>query len=132
MPPPPPPPPAVPARPEVVSRAAALLAHGREGQRAFAAELARTGPVVARAGVADSESWIAAQEQLSGLDASRAATATAMAEIDALTLSGVDAHGVRFGEADFAVVRSAGEEVYAMLEAQQREMAELAATLAAP
>lgn len=130
----PPPPPIAddPARPEVVARVAALVTQGREGQRAFAAELDRARPVIARAGAADSESWITAQEQLSGLEASRAATVTAMAELDALTLSGVDAQGVRFGEADFAAVRTAGEAVYAILDTQQRELAGLAASLATP
>lgn len=130
--PPLPPPPAPPASPEVVARTATLLEAARSGQTAFAAELERARPVIARAGAASSESWITAQEQLSGLDASRVATVTAMADLDALTLTGVDAAGVRFGDNDFAAIRAAGEEVNAMLDAQQQVLAELAGSLAAP
>lgn len=130
--PPPPPPPARPASPEVVARTAALLEAARSGQTAFAAELARARPVIARAGAASSESWITAQEQLSGLDASRAATTTAMADLDALTLAGVDAAAVPFGDNDFAAIRAAGEQVSAMLSEQQRVLAQLAGSLAAP
>lgn len=130
--PPAPPPPTAAARPEIAARAAALVVQGQAGQRAFAAELARARPIIARAGGPDSESWITAQEQLSGLEASRAETVTALAELDALNLAGVGAAGLRFGEADFAVLRAAGNALGALLDDQQRELAALASMLADP
>ena len=128
----PPPPPAPPARAEIVSRAAALVGQANAGQRAFVAELGRVRPVVARAGAADSETWIGAQEAVSGLDASRVATVTALAELDALTTSGVDAAGLRYGDNDFSVLRAAAVTVYELAQAQGREIAGLAGSLAAP
>ena len=128
----PPPPPAPPARPAVVARTAALLGQAREGQSSFAQELPRARAVVALAGAPDSESWITAQEQLSGLEASRVKTVTAMAELDALTLSGVDEAGLRFGDNDFAAIRAAGEQVNALLTSQQAALADLAASLPTP
>lgn len=130
--PPPPPPPAPPARPDIVARAAALLGDARSGQSAFAAELGRVRPVVARAGAAESETWITAQEALSGLDTSRAATVTALAELDALTLSGVGADGLRFGDNDFVMLRATAGAVYDLAQAQGREVAALAGSLAQP
>lgn len=126
----PPAPPAPPARPEVVARVAALVGRAEEGQRAFVRELAATRPAVARAGAADSETWIRAQQQVSALDASREATVSAMAELDALTLSGVDAAGMTLGENDLAAIREGSERIAALLEAQHAAIASLSATLA--
>lgn len=128
----PPPPDAPPAKPEIVARAAALLSDARDGQRAFVAELGRVRPVVARAGAAASETWISAQEAVSGLDASRVATVTALAELDALTTSGVDASGLRYGDNDFATLRAAAGTVQELARAQGREIAALAGSLAEP
>lgn len=123
------PPPAAPPSAATVAQAAALVTRARAGDRAFSAELARARPVIARAGAADSESWITAQESLSGLDAARADTLGASADLDALTLAGVGADGLRLGEGDFAVIREAGARVTDLVDAQQRTVAELAASL---
>lgn len=131
-PPPPPPAPLAPPRAEVVARIGSLLAKAQEGQRAFAAETGRTRAAVARAGGANSESWIDAQTQLSALDASRVATVMAMADLDALTVSGVDPSGLRFGEGDLAALRAAGAEIQAVVQAQGATLAALAGALAAP
>jgi len=128
----PPAPPAAPARPDIVARIAALIARAEEGQRAFVGELAAARPVLARAGAADSETWIRAQEQLSALDASREPTVSAMAEIDAMTLAGADAAGAPLGENDLAAIAVGGERTAALLAAQHSRIAELAATLASP
>lgn len=128
----PPPPPAAPARPEIVARVAALVARAEQGDRAFQSELAAARPVLARAGAADSESWIRAQQQLSALDASREATVSAMAEIDALTLGGPDPAGTPLGENDLAAIRVGGERAAALLAAQHARITELSATLATP
>lgn len=128
----PPPPPAPPARAAVVAQADALAARATAGQRAFARELPATRTALARAGEPDSESWIAAQQALSVLDASRVDTVTAMAELDALNVSGVDAGGLRFGDNDFAAIRRVAERVYALAREQQRTLGELGSVLRAP
>lgn len=130
--PPPPPPPAPPARADIVARATALVGEARAGQSAFAAELARVRPVIARAGAADSEAWIAAHEALSGLDASRVATVTSLAELDALTSLGVGPDGLRYGDNDFVALRAAAGTVYDFTQAQELQIAALAGSLARP
>ena len=64
------------------------------------------------------------------LDAARAATVAATAELDALNASGVDAAGLTFGDNDFAAIRNAGERLNALGEAQTRTIGALADTLA--
>lgn len=130
--PPPLPSPLAPARAETLARATALLARADAGQRAFTAELVRARPVIARAGPADSEAWITAQEQLSALDASRADTLAALAELDAFNLAGVDAAGLRFNEAEFGAIRAVAERIAATLREQQQTLATLAASLSSP
>ena len=128
----PPPPPAPPVSAEIMSRVAGLVRRAEDGQSAFARALPAARAAVGRAGAANSEGWIAAQEAVSGLDAAREPTASAMAELDALNASGVDAAGLRFGDNDFAAIRAAGERVYAFLEGQQRALDGLSASLATP
>lgn len=127
-----PPLPAPPARPQIVAQASALAARAEDGHRAFTRELAATRAVVARAGAADSESWIAAHEQLSALDITREPTLSAMAELDALNLGGVDAAGLKFGDNDFAAIRAAADRVHALVQAQQTTIEALASSLANP
>ena len=85
---------------------------------------------MARAGSANGETWIEAQKAVSALDAARAATVAATAELDALNASGVDAAGLTFGDNDFAAIRNAGERLNALGEAQTRTIGALADTLA--
>lgn len=126
-------PPAPPASMQIVARTEALLARASSGQDAFARALAAVQAAVARAGGgADSDSWIDAQSAISGLDASRAETVAAVAELDALNLSGVDAAGLRFGDNDFAAITAAAARGNMLLVAQQRAIGELAARLGAP
>lgn len=128
----PPPPPAAPPSAQTLARVAALVDRAEAGNEKFSAELVRARPVIARAGAADSETWITAQEQLSALDASRAEALAASAELDALNLAGVDAAGLRFAEADFAAIRAGADQVGALLQAQGRTLSELAATISPP
>ena len=128
----PPPPPAPPASAEIVSRVAGLIRRAESGQSAFSRTLRETRVAASSAGAANSESWIAAQEAVSGLDAAREPTVSAMAELDALNASGVDAAGLRFGDNDFAAIRAAGERVYTLAVEQQRTLDSLSASLPAP
>ncbi|MCJ8155838.1 hypothetical protein [Sphingomonas sp. LaA6.9] len=69
-----------------------LLKQARDGESAFAAILGQTERAVtaARGAAAASESWIAAQQQLSALDGARAPTAAALAELDSLYVALAD------------------------------------------
>jgi hypothetical protein len=68
-------------------RAAELLAEARQGQNAFEAALPDARARAAAAGAATSEGWIQAQMALSRLEAARAPTVTALAQLDALIVA---------------------------------------------
>ena len=72
-----------PDLPALQGSVAGLLAEGRRGDTAFESALAAARPLVARAGAAGSESWIAAQQALSRAEAARAPTVQAIADLDA-------------------------------------------------
>ena len=65
------------------------------------------------------EGWIAAQQEISRLEAARARTVNALAELDALAIS---RSGVPVGEADYQAVLAAAEEVRGLVQAQQAEL----------
>lgn len=102
-----------------------LLNRAQAGQGAFAALLPRARTAAAAAGTEASESWVVAQQQLSGLESARAETVSALAELDALLatrlLSGTDAGLVELQAAELRITPIA--------QAQQRELDGLAARL---
>ncbi|MBB3763275.1 hypothetical protein [Sphingomicrobium lutaoense] len=61
-----------------------LIARAREGEAAFDAFAPQARSLVASAGAPGSESWTAAQKMLSRLDAARAPTIRALADLDQL------------------------------------------------
>ncbi len=107
--------PAVPADPQLASRVAALLAQAREGQAAFDAALGRARPAAAAAGAAGSESWTAAQVELSRLEGTRGPTANALAELDRLS---IERARRPTAASDLAAIAAASAEVQAMADAQ--------------
>ena len=104
-------------------------APAQAGQAAFARALPIARAATERAGARDSISWIEAQEAVSGLDAARVETVVAMAELDALGARGVGPDGLRYGDNDFAAIRTAGERVFALVDAQDAEIGRLSARL---
>ncbi len=82
-----------PADPALASRLAALVAEGKAGAVAFEAEIGRAQSLAEAAGPAQSESWIIAQEALSGLEGARARTTRAVADIDELAAVRVQSGG---------------------------------------
>lgn len=82
----PPPTPPAPASATLRADLDRLLKKARDGESAFAALLDSTEQAVSRArGAApSSEAWVTAQQLLSALDAARAETASALAELDSL------------------------------------------------
>ncbi len=69
-------------RAALADRIAGFLADGAAGEEAFARALAAARPLAARAGGRGSESWIAAQQAISRVEAARAATTRALGDLD--------------------------------------------------
>jgi hypothetical protein len=115
--------------PQLGTRVAGLLTAARAGQAAFAEALPRASAGAARAGAAGSESWIAAQQEISRLEAARTRTVDALAELDALAVRRSDAPVT---EADYQRRVSAAEEVRALAQTQQAELDRLAGLISEP
>jgi hypothetical protein len=82
-----------PADPALVSRIAALMAEVRSGDAEFQSATQNAEALAAAAGPARSESWIVAQEALSGLVAARGRVSKAVADLDALASARLAANG---------------------------------------
>ena len=106
-----------------------LIERARQGQTAFESARAAAAARVGRAGAAGSESWIDAQEALSQLEGARAPTASALSDLDALARSRITSDSPA-SEADLGAIAAATEEVRAMAEKQDTEIARLSGTLA--
>jgi hypothetical protein len=74
--------PEAPDRPGLAGRISGFLAAAEEGEAAFAKAFYAARPVAARAGARGSESWLAAQQAISRVEAARAATTRALGDLD--------------------------------------------------
>jgi hypothetical protein len=101
------------------TRIAALIAEARAGGRAFEADLPAAEHATAHVGVAESDSWIEAQQALSRLQASRGRTDEAAAELHQMRLA---LAGRPTSAADLAALDAAIEEVRALAERQQQQL----------
>jgi hypothetical protein len=110
------PPVAVPSEPALVQRVAALRQQAAEGDRAFDAAFGPVASAVAAAGDSGTESWVAAQQALSRLEAARVGTAGALRELDQLAL---ERAAVATNEGDFAAIEAALAEVETLAAAQR-------------
>jgi len=102
-----------------------LVNRARVGERDFAALLPRAEAAAAAAGAQGSESWLAAQQLLSALEAARGTTTSALGRLDALLAERVLARN----EAGLADLQAAQQQVAALAEAQQRQFARLQARI---
>src|SRR3982751_3896982 len=82
-----------PADPALAARIAALLAEARNGDAQFQAAVPNAEQQAASAGPAQSESWIAAQQALSALIATRAPVTKAIGDLDGLASAQLAAKG---------------------------------------
>ena len=82
-----------PVTPALAAKLAALVADARSGDAAFAAAMAQAERLVASAGARQGESWIVAQQALSGAIAARRPTAVALADVDALAATALETQG---------------------------------------
>jgi hypothetical protein len=106
--------------PALGARLTALLEQARRGQSAFAELLRAAQARAARAGAAGSEGWIAAQQEISRLEAARAPSVDALAELDALVLAR-SGDGAASAD-DSARVIAAAEEARRLADSQQAEL----------
>ena len=117
----------VPGDPELRERVASLAAQAAAGDRGFDAELAASAPVVLSAGAPQSESWVQGQLALSRIEASRAATTSALAELEALRVARA---ALPTNDEDFAAIESALARVTGLVAVQQQRVDRLRAGLA--
>jgi hypothetical protein len=102
-------PPAGPVDPALQGQLARLLDEVRSGDRDFVASASEAERLVAAAGGPASESWIAAQQTLSGLVAARGRTARALSDIDAIAAQRLMTAG-GIAPADLAAIEAAATE----------------------
>jgi hypothetical protein len=119
-----------PADPALVARIAELLAEVRAGDATFRSVVANAEALAAAAGPAQSESWIVAQEALSGLVATRAPVTKAIADLDALAATRIAASGGIL-PGDLAAIEAATAEAGAIGQRQADLIDRLQARLAA-
>jgi hypothetical protein len=119
--------PALPDDPAVAERARELSREAQRGQAKFEAALPAARAAAAAAGAVGSESWIAAQQALSRLEAARTTTTRALAELDAFAASQARARELSPG--DLARLGEAVTAVQALADRQHEQLASLQAKL---
>ncbi len=104
-----------------------LLAAGQSGSADFDAEAGRAQSLAAAAGLAQSESWVQAQQSLSRLEGARSTTAKALADIDELAARRIQSGGLSIG--DQAAIEAASAELRAVSDRQADVIASIGARL---
>lgn len=117
-----------PADATLSARLEQLVNEGKAGAAQFDAETGRAQSLAAAAGPAQSESWIEAQEALSGLEGARATTSRALSDIDALAADRIQRGVMTVG--DRAAIEAALAELGGVMERQTTVTDRLAAQLA--
>jgi hypothetical protein len=118
-----------PADPALASRLDALVAEGKAGAAVFEAEVGRAQSLAQAAGPKESESWIAAQQALSGLEAARARTTRAVSDIDELAAGRVQSGG-GLTAGDQAAFQAASAELRSATERQSAVVDQMTVRLA--
>ncbi len=117
-----------PVNPALAERLSQLIAQANSGDGAFRAAAAEAERLAALAGVAESESWIVAQQAVSVAVAARAPTARALSDIDE-TLQLRSRPRVSLSPADLAAIEAAAAEVAALDRVQSQIVDALQARL---
>jgi hypothetical protein len=118
-----PPPPPLPDDAALPARMQALIDEARRGESDFAAALPSARAAAGKAGAEGSDSWIEAQQALSRVEAARAVTVGALADLDALILEQARDKGA--SDADLERMRVATAAVQEVADRQQAEIARL-------
>ena len=121
--------PEVPDDPALRRRLSELAATASEGERAFDAAFGPVQAAIGAAGPPESESWVAAQQALSRLEAVREPTTRALAELDRLALGRAEA---ATSAADLAALGAALSEAERIAAGQQQRIDGLRGRLRAP
>jgi hypothetical protein len=117
-----------PADPALSAQIAALVAAGLSGRAAFDQAMAEAERLTGGAGGPGSESWIQAQQALSGAIAARQGTARALSDIDALAAARLQARG-DLPPGDLNAINAASAELGTLDHAQVRRIAAVQARL---
>ena len=112
----------------LAARLSQLVVEGNAGARTFEAQLGQAQSLANAAGPAQSESWIVAQQALSGLEGARAATTKALSDIDAITATRIQSGG-GLTLSDQAAVAAASTELRAVANRQASIIDQLGARL---
>lgn len=112
--------------PQLAAQVAELAAEARRGQAGFETAWPAASASSARAGAAASETWIEAQLAISRLEAARAPTVTALAQLDRLA---VERTARSTNASDFEGLMAALEATAAMAREQTARIESLSASL---
>jgi hypothetical protein len=104
-----------------------LLAAGKAGAAEFDSAFPAARAAAGRAGAAGSDAWIEAQQALSRLEAARARTTAAVADLDRLAVERTSAGTL--GPGDSERLRRATEELQALTDAQADRLQRLGGSL---
>jgi Meckel syndrome type 1 protein len=118
---------AVPDDAGLPARIEALAAQARRGETEYQAALPEAREAASKAGPSGSDSWIMAQQALSRLEAARATTGGALADLDALTLAEGSAR--QLSPADRERLETATRQAQALAERQRAEIVRLQARI---
>lgn len=110
------------------AKLAQLVDEGKAGGAIFDAQVGEARAAAAAAGAAQSESWIAAQQALSGLEGARAKTTRALADVDAIAAERIQ-RGIGLTAADLAAVEAASGALRALADGQAAVLDQLSATI---
>ena len=116
-----------PEDPALAEEIGRLAGAAKAGAAEFDAALPAAEAAVAAAGAAGSDGWIEAQQSVSRLEASRARTTAALAELDALQVERTGAGSL--GPADAERLRAAAADLQALADGQAERVKRLEARL---
>ncbi|MEO6360997.1 MAG: hypothetical protein ABIO43_10550 [Sphingomicrobium sp.] len=117
-----------PVDPVLATRLAALVRQARAGDDRFRVAAAEADQLARSAGPARSESWVVAQEALSGASAARAETSRALADIDAIAASALQTQGT-LAPADLSAIQTAATQAAAIERSQAARISSISTRL---
>jgi len=120
--------PAGPVDTALASRLGQLVADGKDGARSFDSAVGQAEALASAAGPQPSESWILAQQALSGLEAARAKTTAALAEVDAIAAARIQS-GAGLSPADLGAVEAASSDLRSIADRQNTTIDRIGARL---
>ncbi len=109
-------------------RLSRLVAEGNAGAATFDTQVGQAQELASAAGPAQSESWIVAQQSLSGLEGARARSTRALADIDAIAADRIQ-RGTGLTASDLGAVEAASGALRALTDRQTSIIDRLAARL---